>query len=46
MTRICSRITGFFTLLTLGAAGAAAQSPEAEALLSRQYPRYRDVQVY
>ena len=31
MTRICSRITGFFTLLALGAAGAAAQSPEAES---------------
>ena len=31
MTRKCSRITGFFTLLALGAAGAAAQSPEAES---------------
>ena len=31
MTRICSRIAGFFTLLALGAAGAAAQSPEAES---------------
>ena len=31
MTRICSRIAGFFTLLALGATGAVAQSPEAEA---------------
>ena len=31
MTRICSRITGLFTLLALGATGVAAQSPEAES---------------
>ena len=31
MTRICSCIAGFFTLLTLGVAGVAAQSPEAES---------------
>ena len=31
MTRKCSRITGFFAWLALGAAGAAAQSPEAES---------------
>ncbi|GIR83053.1 MAG: hypothetical protein CM15mP84_08010 [Cellvibrionales bacterium] len=31
MTRKCSRIRGFFTLLALGAAGASAQSPEAES---------------